>query len=58
MCVYMMPFILVAMQLTLNAFEFGWDGAKHRPSDIFEIVGFYRKFKYFAAVKTFISFAL
>jgi len=54
----MMLSILVAMKSSLNALEFGCGGAEHRPAEKFDLDGFYRKFKCFAAVKTFISFAL
>ena len=58
MCVYVMLLILVTMQLSFNAFECGFEGAEHGQSEKFEFFSFYRKFKYFAAVKTFINFAL
>ena len=58
MCLNMMLFILVAIQYSFNGFECGFDGAEHGQSEKFEIFGFYRKFKYFAAVKIFINFAL
>ena len=46
------------MRLSFNAFECGFGGAEHGQSEKFEFVCFYRKFKYFAAVKIFINFAL